>query len=157
MPEGFIYDTEPASRAVIAVAELLPEATFDYFKAVQRAFYVQQQDVTQVAVLSAILSALLQASPQSIGLDTQQFLQQFRSDKCRQITQAHFQKSRHFGVRGFPSMILQTGSRAEGISQEAASQMETSQTQTPQTQYNLLTSGYRSYAELAVEIDASLL
>ncbi|MBI3570502.1 MAG: DsbA family protein, partial [Gammaproteobacteria bacterium] len=31
MPEGFVYDTEPASRAVIAVAGIDPEATFPYF------------------------------------------------------------------------------------------------------------------------------
>lgn len=32
LPDGFIYDTEPPSRAAIAVAELNPSLAFPYFK-----------------------------------------------------------------------------------------------------------------------------
>ncbi len=54
MPAGFVYDTEPPSRAVIAVAEINPEATFPYFKSVQAAFYTQSQDVTQAQTLTTL-------------------------------------------------------------------------------------------------------
>lgn len=37
---GFVYNTEPASRAIISVGALDAAATFPYFKAVQQAFYV---------------------------------------------------------------------------------------------------------------------
>jgi putative protein-disulfide isomerase len=125
MPEGFVYDTEPASRAVVAVGELAPQATFDYFKAIQQAFYAKQQDVTQESVLEALVKPL--------SVDMQQFRQAFHSDTIKQKTQAHFHKSRQFGVRGFPTLILQS-----------------------EQQYHLLTNGYRPYEELQPEIDACL-
>ena len=49
---GFVYDTEPASRAVISVGALEADITFPYFKSVQAAFYVAQRDVTQGEVLA---------------------------------------------------------------------------------------------------------
>jgi putative protein-disulfide isomerase len=125
MPEGFVYDTEPASRAVVAVGELSQQATFGYFTAVQRAFYLEQKDVTQESVLVELLTPLSE--------DKQQFVQMFHSEHIKQKTQAHFHKSRQFGVRGFPTLILQD-----------------------EQQYYLLTSGYRPYQELESEIDAYL-
>lgn len=125
MPDGFIYDTEPASRAVVTVGELSPQTTFDYFTSVQRAFYVEQKDVTQESVLAALLT--------SLSVDEQQFQQTFCSEPIKQKTQAHFHKSRQFGVRGFPTLILQADQ-----------------------QYYILTSGYRPYDELQSEIDACL-
>ena len=125
MPEGFVYDTEPASRAVVAVGELSQQATFSYFTAVQRAFYLEQKDVTQESVLVELLTPLSE--------DKQQFVQMFHSEHIKQKTQAHFHKSRQFGVRGFPTLILQD-----------------------EQQYYLLTSGYRPYQELESEIDAYL-
>src|SRR4051812_16092040 len=39
--EGFVYDTEPICRAVVAARRLGPEAPLlDVFRALQRAFYV---------------------------------------------------------------------------------------------------------------------
>jgi len=46
MPEGFIYDTEPASRAVVTMAELEASHIFPYFRRIQSAFYVDQFDIT---------------------------------------------------------------------------------------------------------------
>ena len=54
MPEGFVYDTEPASRGVVAVSLINREAIFSFFKMVQSAFYVGQQDVTNSIVLSQL-------------------------------------------------------------------------------------------------------
>ena len=125
LPDGFIYDTEPASRAVVSVAELSPPITFDYFKTVQRAFYLEQKDVTQEAVLLELLDGF--------SIDAQQFQQSFHSEALRQKTQAHFHKSRQFGVRAFPTMILQN-----------------------HEQYFLLNSGYRPYEQLEPEINACL-
>ena len=36
--EGWVYDTEPAARAVVTVRELAPEREIEFFQAVQRAF-----------------------------------------------------------------------------------------------------------------------
>lgn len=101
MPEGFVYDTEPASRAVVAVSLIDPQAVFPFFKAVQAAFYVGQQNVTDRVVLSQLAV--------KVRLDAQRFLQTFESDMARSKTVAHFNKARQWGVHGFPSIIRQSG------------------------------------------------
>ena len=99
MPDGFIYDTEPASRAVVAVSKLNPDATFVFFRAIQFAFYVEQRNVTQPSVLSELAV--------QVGLEAQAFLHVFESQMARDITQSHFQKARQLGVHGFPTLIGQ--------------------------------------------------
>lgn len=97
--EGFIYDTEPPSRAVIAVAHLNPAAAFPYFKSVQAAFYADGQDVTQREVLAAL------AAQQ--GIDATAFTAQFTSDAMRALTRSQFQETAQAGIRGFPTVVLQ--------------------------------------------------
>lgn len=102
MPAGFVYDTEPPSRAVIAVAMINPEATFPYFKSVQAAFYTQSQDVTQAQTLTTLAETHHIAAPD--------FLEQFHSEDVKEKTRLHFQQSRLAGVRGFPTVLLQDAS-----------------------------------------------
>ncbi|OGI52720.1 MAG: protein-disulfide isomerase [Candidatus Muproteobacteria bacterium RIFCSPHIGHO2_12_FULL_60_33] len=101
MPEGFVYDTEPPSRAVIAVADINPEAIFPYFKSVQEAFYARGQNVTQPDTLAALA--------EHHNIESAVFLDRFRSDDIRKKTQTHFQIARQSGVRGFPTVVLQNG------------------------------------------------
>lgn len=99
MPPGFVYDTEPASRAVVAMAEIDPSKTFAMFKSIQRAFYAEQKDVTQAVVLAGLASGL-EVSPES-------FLPVFQSAAAAERTRGHFQRAQQLGVRGFPALILQ--------------------------------------------------
>ena len=99
LPDGFIYDTEPPSRAVIAVADINPEAIFPYFKSVQEAFYTKQQDITQGQTLAALAERL--------GIDMNKFLERFSSEDMKHKTRTHFQVTREAGVRGFPTIVLQ--------------------------------------------------
>lgn len=99
MPEGFVYDTEPASRAVVAVSMLHPDAVFNFFRAVQSAFYVEQRNVTDAMVLAELAT--------TVGLETQPFLQAFESAAARNITQGHFHRVRQLDVHGFPTLIGQ--------------------------------------------------
>lgn len=99
MPAGFVYDTEPPSRAVIAVAEINPEATFPYFKSVQEAFYAHCQDVTQTDILSVLAEAQHIPAPE--------FLERFQSADVKAKTRKHFEQTRRAGVRGFPTILLQ--------------------------------------------------
>ncbi|SFO24495.1 DsbA family protein [Nitrosospira briensis] len=122
MPEGFVYDTEPASRGVIAVSLINPLAVFPFFKAVQSAFYVAQQNVTDPIVLSQLAA--------NAGLDAQRFLRTFESEMARNLALAHFQKARQWGVRGFPSLIAQSGEN-----------------------YDLLAAGYCQFEELRLKLD----
>jgi len=46
MPEGFVYDTEPACRALVAARELDAERVLPLLKLIQGSFYEQGVDVT---------------------------------------------------------------------------------------------------------------
>lgn len=108
LPEGFVYDTEPASRAVVTVSGIEPSLIFPLFKAIQSAFYAEGRDVTQVAVLTELATGL--------GVDVAAFLNAFDSDAARAKTQAHFRQARQAGVRGFPTLIVQQGEQLQPIS-----------------------------------------
>ena len=107
MPEGFIYDTEPASRAVITLAELCPGSIFPYFKSIQSAFYVGQQDVTRADILAELAM--------QYGIATELFLSHFHGAAVKQKTLQHFQTTHQAGVRGFPSLVIQQGDEFEFI------------------------------------------
>lgn len=97
--EGYVYDTEPPSRAVTAVATLDHAAAFAYFKSVQSAFYADGQDVTQVDVLAALAIAQ--------GIDDAAFRAQFDTDTIKQRTWDQFRETAQAGIRGFPTVVLQ--------------------------------------------------
>ena len=99
LPEGFIYDTEPASRGVVAVSLLNSVAVFPFFRAVQFAFYAEQQSVTNSVVLAQLAG--------NAGVDVQWFAQTFESDVAKNLTREHFHRSRRLGVSGFPTLIMQ--------------------------------------------------
>jgi len=99
MPEGFVYDTEPPSRAVVTLGELDPHSVLTYFKKIQAAFYAEQIDVTREDVLIELLTGF--------DVDRVKFQALFESDAMRDRTLAHFQRTRQSGVRGFPTAILQ--------------------------------------------------
>jgi putative protein-disulfide isomerase len=107
LPDGFIYDTEPASRAVVTAGGLDPTHIFAMFKAIQTAFYAEGRDVTQPAVLAELAADL--------GIDATAFLAAFDSDAARARTRAHFAQSRKAGVHGFPTLILQRGEQLDHI------------------------------------------
>ena len=98
MPEGFIYNTEPASRAVITVGSIDAAKNFEYFSAIQEAFYTKNQDVTQTENLQKIAI--------DCGIDGDEFIARFSSEELLENTQKHFQHARKVGVTGFPTLIL---------------------------------------------------
>ena len=108
LPDGFVYDTEPASRAVVAVSSIEPTLIFPLFQAIQHAFYAQGRDVTQAEVLAELATEL--------GVDGTAFLELFNSDAARAKTQAHFQQARKAGVKGFPTLIIQRDMQLHPIS-----------------------------------------
>ncbi len=99
LPSGFVYDTEPACRAVVTVGGIDPAQIFAMFKAIQTAFYAEGHDVTQPGVLADVAAGL--------GVERAAFMCAFDSDETRARTQAHFRQARQAGVRGFPTLIVQ--------------------------------------------------
>lgn len=99
MPEGFVYDTEPACRGVVTISLINTEVVFPFFKLIQSSFYVEQKDVTRPEIL-------VQLAVEE-GIDSDLFLRTFESDEAKTQTSINFEKVRRWGVRGFPTVIGQ--------------------------------------------------
>ena len=96
---GFVYDTEPASRAVITVRSHWPTQVWRYLKAVQQAFYAEARNVTRPDVLADLAGQL--------GLPRSDFAHTFASQAMRDATLADFGQSQAWGIRGFPALIAE--------------------------------------------------
>jgi len=107
LPEGFVYDTEPACRAVVALRELQPDRALDYLHDLQEAFYAQARDIKDEELLVEL--AVKQ------GVDAQGFHSSWASDQGRLRTAADFERKEQCGVMGFPCLIADTGERLRMI------------------------------------------
>ena len=99
MPEGFIYDTEPSCRAVVAMALINPELVFSLLESIQFSFYVEQKDVTNPKMLAQLAG--------KTGVDIESYIQVFESDEARNKVSIHFNKVRRWGVNSFPTIAVQ--------------------------------------------------
>lgn len=95
---GFIYNTEPPSRAVVVVRKMAPEKEFEFFKAVQRAFYQENKDTNQIETYLELVKEM--------GLDEATFSELYESEDIRYETRADFQVSAEMGIRGFPAVLF---------------------------------------------------
>jgi len=96
---GFVYDTEPASRATIAVRTHWPQHVWRYFKAVQHAFYAEGKNVTRPEVLADVA--------EQVGLPRAEFAVAFSSEDMREATRQDFAQSQAWGIRGFPALLAE--------------------------------------------------
>lgn len=102
--EEFDYDTEPPSRAVVVVRNYKPEVEYDFFKAVQERFYVENEDPGQIDFYKPLC--------EQFGIPFNIFLTLFESEEFSEKVQEDFAKSRKFGIRGFPSVVFQNAEKA---------------------------------------------
>ncbi len=105
----FVYDTEPACRAVVTAKLLLDESdgneVFSVFRAIQHAFYAEAKDVTQDEVLAEIcVSALNQI--ESNAYDVESYLETLQSPSTKDETRQHFEQIQRWGIRGFPVLCV---------------------------------------------------
>jgi putative protein-disulfide isomerase len=101
MPPGFIYNTEPACRAIACMADISPSLIFPMLNRLQRAFYMLGNDITRTDVLTELAVEL--------GVRAEDFLVSFVTGAARHRTQKHFNMTRESGIMGFPSLLLQSG------------------------------------------------
>lgn len=95
---GFVYDSEPASRAIVTLRHLSPGREHAYMLALQRAFYDGGEDITQAEVLAD--------HAEKAGVDRAGFLAAFASQEAKQETLADFEVARRFEIDGFPTLIV---------------------------------------------------
>ena len=98
--EGFVYDTEPVSRAVVTVRHLEPALGLDFLARAQRAFYAEGRDTTDSEVLVALAG--------EAGVDAGAFQAWFDSAEAREETRRDFELASSLGVRGFPTLLTMT-------------------------------------------------
>ena len=96
--DGFIYDTEPACRALVTVRFLEPKSSLDFLNRMHRAFYAENCDITDKDVLAELAEAA--------GVDRAGFLEFFPTRKMIYLTASDFFRSQSMGVSGFPTVIL---------------------------------------------------
>lgn len=94
----FEYDTEPACRAVITARLLGVADELAFFAAVQRGFYVDNDDPKRPDFYPARCRAF--------GIAPEAFLEKFDSDAARAATRADFAASRASRVMEFPTVAL---------------------------------------------------
>lgn len=101
--EGFVYNTEPACRAVVTVQTLVPDYTLPMLAALQKAFYAHAQDVTDVNVLAQIAT--------EFGIAHPMFLLTYESDETQADTRAQFARAQQYAVGGFPTLLIKRDGR----------------------------------------------
>jgi putative protein-disulfide isomerase len=111
--DGFVYDTEPACRAVVTVRRMLPELALGFMGRVQQAFYAENRDMTSPDEIAGVA--------EEAGLERDAFADAFIAPDTRNETFRDFLTAQQLGIHGFPTLIA--GSEAEG--------------------YALVTNGYR--------------
>ncbi len=124
--DGFVYDTEPACRAVCLMRRTATDRTFDYLDRVQRAFYAENADVTDPDILAALAGEVAKADPEP-------FRRALAEPVSFYETAGDFHTSRQLGVTGYPTVILRSGK-----------------------EFALLSQGFQPYDALKAAIDAWL-
>ena len=105
--QGFVYDTEPACRAVVTARDwsaATPLSALSFKAAISTAFYGHNRDVTDTNVIVAIA--------EEAGFNGADFRARFLSAETKSATFRDFLTSQELGVTGFP--MLAAGSETHG-------------------------------------------
>jgi putative protein-disulfide isomerase len=102
--EGFVYDTEPACRAVVTARRLLPRMALPLKARVSRAFYAENRDMTSADEIAAVA--------EEAGFEREPFGEAFLAPDTRNDTFHDFLTAQQLGIHGFPTLIA--GSDEEG-------------------------------------------
>jgi putative protein-disulfide isomerase len=106
--EGYVMDTEPASRAVVTMRSFDLAAAYSYMHAIQRAYFALNEDIRNADTLAAYAS--------EFEIPPETFKEAFESDAMKQATLADFQLAQRFQINGFPALVLLKGKAAYQIS-----------------------------------------
>jgi putative protein-disulfide isomerase len=112
--EGYIYDTEPACRAVVTIRTHAAEHTLAMYHAIQHAFYAMGRDITQTAVLADIWQELIDSNTMGdVHFTRDAFIEAFTSNSMQTQTRNDFAMVQQWGIRGFPALIAVVNGEAQ--------------------------------------------
>lgn len=94
---AFVYDTLPASQALVAMKRMTGTNGMDILDRLHGAFYRDGRDVTDREVLADVAV--------EHGLDRDAFTEEMMSDTVRQLTERDIHFARSLGVQGFPCLL----------------------------------------------------
>jgi len=97
--EGFVYDTMPACRALVAARMLDNSKTWPLVFRMQQAFYVQGQDIVKPQVLVELAA--------EVGFNRKAFAKCYDSDEVEQALFADFTFAQNLGISGFPTLLAE--------------------------------------------------
>ncbi|WP_420825761.1 DsbA family protein [Pseudomonas typographi] len=103
LADGFVYDTEPACRAVVTARRLAEDLAWPLARGIQQAFYAQGRDTSEVATLVALA--------EQVGIPRIEFAEAFDLAEQARATQADITWARDLGIAGFPTLLAQNGSQ----------------------------------------------
>ena len=95
--DSFVYDTEPACRAVVTMRLLNSDIALTYMHRIQHAFYAENRDTTNAETLAEIAA--------ETGVDRTEFLTEMRSREARNTTFKDFATAQQSGITGFPTLF----------------------------------------------------
>ncbi|WP_079201494.1 DsbA family protein [Pseudomonas sp. CC6-YY-74] len=99
LPEGLVYDTEPACRALVTARSLDGQSVWPLAQLIQRAFYTNGVDVTRASELVALA--------EQAGIPRIEFAAAFDSTEQREATMADFSWVQDLGISGFPTLLAE--------------------------------------------------
>lgn len=95
---GWIYDTEKACRAVVAVRTLQPGSEYPYLAAIQEGFYALNRDPHDPDTFAK--------AAEEFGIARKAFLAAYADNAVKAETAADFEWARSLGVSGFPTVLV---------------------------------------------------
>ena len=104
--ELFVYNTEPACRAVVTARTLQPGSELRMLHALHVAFYAANRDITATTVIGDIAAGL--------DFERADFIETFDDQATRLATGNDFMMTQSLGIQGFPALIV--GDEDAGLS-----------------------------------------
>jgi putative protein-disulfide isomerase len=112
--EGYIYDTEPACRAVVTIRTHAAEHTLAMYHTTQHAFYAMGRDITQTSVLAHVWQELVDSKILGgVDFSRDALIEAFESDRIKTQTRNDFAMVQQWGIRGFPALIAVVNGEAQ--------------------------------------------
>jgi putative protein-disulfide isomerase len=108
--KGFVYDTEPVCRAVVAARRIVgSKGLVTVFRALQNGFYAQGRDTTDGHVLSNIAADALDVM--GVEISAEEFYHVWSAPETIKETQQDFARARALGVSSFPTLLVERQGR----------------------------------------------
>jgi putative protein-disulfide isomerase len=98
-----IFDTEYACRAVVVADQLKPGIRFEFFNAIQKAFFIQNELPNDVDVYVQLAA--------SLGIDPEVFHIKFKNSQSKMDTYSEFDLAAAMGITTFPTLLAKTNGK----------------------------------------------